>query len=85
MATADGVVVCSGRETGYGNIIRIDHGNGTQTCYAHLNKRKVRPGQKVRRGQVIGLVGQTGNATGPHVHYEVRIRGKPVNPRPYLP
>lgn len=85
VATANGSVAFSGWEGRYGKIVKIDHGNGIQTCYAHLHRRKVRRGKRVKRGKVVGKVGQTGNATGPHVHYEVRVNGRPTNPRPYLP
>ena len=70
-ATGDGKVIKAGWETGYGNLIQVDHGFGYVTWYAHLSKYKVRPGQKVVRGEVIGEVGNTGKSTGPHLHYEV--------------
>ena len=79
-ASGDGVVVRAGRAGGYGNHIRINHGYGYLTLYGHLNKILVRPGQKVKRGDIIGLVGSTGKSTAPHLHYEVRINGKWVNP-----
>lgn len=85
VATAEGVVSLSGEQRGYGNIVVVDHARGIQTAYAHLNKRTVKTGQRVKRGQVVGLVGQTGNATRPHLHYEVRVDGRAVDPRPYLP
>lgn len=85
MATAGGVGAFNGRERGYGKIVKIAHPNGIQTWYAHLSASKLKRGKKVRRGQVIGKVGMTGNATGPHLHYEVRVNGVPRNPRPYLP
>ena len=62
----------------------IDHGNGLTTRYAHLSEIKVKQGQKINRWEIIGLVGQTGRATGPHLHYEVMIDGRPVNPDKYL-
>ena len=74
-ATGDGTVVKMGWETGYGNLIQVDHGFGYVTWYAHLSKYKVRPGQKVVRGEVIGEVGNTGKSTGPHLHYEVHVKG----------
>jgi murein DD-endopeptidase MepM/ murein hydrolase activator NlpD len=83
-ATADGVV---SRETpggGYGNVIVINHGYSYKTLYAHLSKKAVKPGQKVTRGQVIGYVGNTGLATGPHLHYEVFKDGVRVNPVHYF-
>ena len=79
-APGDGVVFRAGRAGGYGNHIRIDHGYGYVTVYGHLSKILIRPGQKVKRGDVIGLVGNTGLSTSPHLHYEVRINGKWVNP-----
>ena len=75
-ATGDGKVIKAGWETGYGNLIQVDHGFGYVTWYAHLSKYKVRPGQKVVRGEVIGEVGNTGKSTGPHLHYEVHVKGK---------
>lgn len=82
-ATANGTVVFAGYKGAYGRAIMIDHGNGMQTLYAHLSSISVTAGEKVCRGQGIGLVGMTGKTTGPHVHYEVRIKGEPVDPMPY--
>lgn len=82
--TADGVVVSAGWSTGYGKLVIVDHGNGLETYYAHLSQFLVVPGQAVRRSEVIALSGETGRATGPHVHYEVRLHGTPVNPYKYL-
>ena len=82
-ATGDGKVIKAGWETGYGNLIQVDHGFGYVTWYAHLSKYKVRPGQKVVRGEVIGEVGNTGKSTGPHLHYEVHVKGKVQNPVNY--
>ena len=79
-ATGDGEIISSGWETGYGLTIEINHGFGYRTRYAHLSSSKVRKGQKVARGEVIGGVGSTGKSTGPHLHYEVVSRGKKVNP-----
>ena len=80
-ATGDGVVKRADRNSqGYGNHVRIDHGYGYETLYAHMYKIKVRPGQKVKRGDIIGLVGNTGKSVGPHCHYEVRKNEKPLNP-----
>lgn len=82
-ATGNGVVSFSGWRQGYGMCVTVDHGFGYTTLYAHLYKSMVRPGQKVHRGDVIALVGNTGKSTGPHLHYEVRINDKPVDPRNY--
>lgn len=82
-ATGDGVVTKAGWQSGYGKIIKIDHGYGYETWYAHLNDMDVRVGQKVVRGQVIGEVGNTGKSTGPHLHYEVHLKGRVVNPVNY--
>ncbi len=80
-ATGDGIVIqASGSSGGYGKIVKIDHGFGYITYYAHQSKILVKKGQKVKRGDVIGLVGSTGRSVSPHLHYEVRINGKPVNP-----
>jgi murein DD-endopeptidase MepM/ murein hydrolase activator NlpD len=83
-ATADGVVEKAGWSNSYGKLVVVNHGNGLETYYAHLSQFDVVPGQEVRRGEVIALSGCTGRATGPHVHYEVRLRGTPVNPYRYL-
>ena len=80
MATADGFVSHVKREKIGGNVVIISHGGGYTTVYCHLSKFKVKPGQKVKRGDVIGLIGQTGKSLGPHLHYEVRVNGTPVNP-----
>ncbi len=85
MATASGHTIFSGWQGAYGNIVIINHGNGYETAYAHLYRRFVEVGDRVRRGQTIGLVGATGNATGPHLHYEVRRQGVAVNPEYWLP
>jgi len=82
--SADGVVVSAGWSGAYGKLVVVDHGNGLQTYYAHLSSFLVIPGEEVRRGQVIALSGATGRATGPHMHYEVRVAGTPVNPYKYL-
>ncbi|HIJ73574.1 MAG TPA: M23 family metallopeptidase [Candidatus Hydrogenedentes bacterium] len=79
MATAKGEVVSSRWESYYGNIVKIDHGNGIETWYAHLSKRLVREGERVERGHVVGKLGGSGRVTGPHLHYEVRVNGKPVD------
>lgn len=84
VAPADGIVVFTGRDGGYGNLIVISHGYGISTRFGHLKKIFVKPGQKVQRGDIIGEIGNTGRSTGPHLHYEVRIYGKPVNPINYI-
>jgi murein DD-endopeptidase MepM/ murein hydrolase activator NlpD len=83
-APAAGVVRDAGWEAGYGNTIVIDHGFGTVTKFAHASKILVREGQRVSRGQRIALVGNTGLATGPHLHYEVHVSGRPVDPLRYV-
>jgi len=83
-ATADGTVEMADRASGYGREIVIDHGYGVKTVYGHLSGFAVTEGQEVTRGQVIGYVGTSGRSTGPHLHYEVRIRNTPVNPHKYL-
>ena len=80
-ATGNGRVVSAGWEQGYGNSIKIDHGFGYETFYAHLSAMNVKVGATVTRGEVIGLVGNTGKSTGPHLHYEVHQKGQPVNPQ----
>lgn len=82
-ATGNAKVSFVGWKQGYGNTVILDHGFGYQTLYAHLFKPLVRKGQKVRRSDIIALVGNTGKSTGPHLHYEVRLNGKPVDPRNY--
>ena len=82
-ATGDGKVISSGWNSGYGNLIEIDHGYHYVTRYAHLSEMLVRPGQTVHRGDLIGRVGNTGKSTGPHLHYEVRLNGAPQNPVHY--
>ena len=83
-ATADGIVSRSQRAGAYGLLIEVNHGKGIQTRYAHLSKMLVDANTRVRRGQLIGLMGSTGRSTGPHLHYEVRIDGRAVNPTPYI-
>ena len=84
-ATADGVVkVSSYAKNGFGNYVILRHGNGYETVFAHMSKRLVKQGEKIQRGQVVGLMGNTGRSTGPHLHYEVRYKGKPINPQKYL-
>ena len=83
-APAAGVVTYAGWETGYGNKITINHGFGIVTKFAHASKLLVKTGQRVSRGQRIALVGNSGLATGPHLHYEVHVNGRPVNPLKYV-
>jgi murein DD-endopeptidase MepM/ murein hydrolase activator NlpD len=84
-ATADGVVGRSEWNSGgYGNLVEINHGQGIQTRYGHMSQLIARPGQRVRRGELIGLMGSTGRSTGSHLHYEVRIDGRAVNPIPFM-
>ena len=70
---------------GYGSVVIVDHGNGLETRYAHNRRNRVRRGQRVERGQVIGEVGSSGNASAPHVHFEVRKRGRALDPMAFLP
>lgn len=83
-STADGVVVSAGWSSGYGRLVKIQHEFGIETRYAHLSKIRVKKGQRVSRGQQIGDMGNTGRSTGTHLHYEVRVGGKPVNPMTYI-
>jgi len=84
-ATADGIVIQAEMVSGgYGRLIRIDHGGGVQTYYAHLSRINVHVGQDVRLGDVVGFVGSSGRVTAPHLHYEVRLGGAPVNPYRYM-
>ena len=84
-AVADGTVSLSGSSGAYGNVVLLDHAGGLQTLYAHHERNLVRVGDTVRRGQPIALVGHTGNATGDHLHFEVRWNGGTVDPRTVLP
>jgi murein DD-endopeptidase MepM/ murein hydrolase activator NlpD len=83
-ATADAVVGRTGWIGGYGNLIELEHGKGIQTRYGHLSSILVGPGKRIKRGDLIGLMGSTGRSTGNHLHYEVRIDGRAVNPTPFL-
>jgi murein DD-endopeptidase MepM/ murein hydrolase activator NlpD len=84
IATADGKISYAARKALLGNLINIDHGYGRVTRYGHLEKILVKPGQRVKRGDIIGLMGNTGQSTGPHLHYEVRINGAPIDPLKYI-
>ena len=84
-ATADGIVSeAAWNSGGYGNLVKVDHGRGIETRYGHLSKMTVRAGERVTRGQLIGRMGSTGRSTGSHLHYEVRIDGRAVNPIPFM-
>lgn len=85
LAADSGVVKVATYHSSYGNYVEIDHGNGTRTLYAHANRLAVSPGQSVQRGQVIAYVGSTGNSTGPHCHFEIKVGGVRVNPRNVFP
>jgi murein DD-endopeptidase MepM/ murein hydrolase activator NlpD len=77
---ADGIVVFSGWQNGYGKVIEVDHGNGKTTLYAHLSRHDVKKGQRVQQGQRVGAVGMTGMTTGPHLHFEFRVNGTHQDP-----
>lgn len=83
-STAHGIVTFAGQKPGYGRIVIIDHGFGLETWYGHTNKVLVKSGERVRRGQLVAYMGSTGRSTGPHVHYEVRVNGIPVDPLTYI-
>ena len=84
VAPADGVVIKAGFESGYGNMVELSHGYGLKTVFGHNSRLNVKPGQHVKRGDIISYSGDTGSSTGPHVHYEVRVNDLPVNPVRYL-
>lgn len=84
IAPADGTVIFADTKSGYGQTVILDHGYGLETWFAHNSKLAVQKGQRVRRGEVISKIGNTGRSTGPHLHYEVRFRGLPVNPDTYI-
>jgi len=83
-ATASGKVVVAERLRAYGRTVVIDHGNGYRTRYAHLYRIAVEKGERVKRGEVLGKVGKSGNASGFHLHYEITIAGTPVDPLPFM-
>ena len=85
LAPANGIVIKAAWTGGYGNMVEIDHGNGLTTRYGHMSKIEVEVGDTITRGQLLGLIGSTGRSTGPHLHYELRLDDRPVNPRHYLP
>src|SRR5690606_23524063 len=84
LAVADGVVSFVGKRSGYGNVVEVDHGGGYMTRYAHNQENTVKPGQRVHAGAQIAKLGSTGRSTGPHVHFEVWVNGRVVNPYQYL-
>ncbi len=84
ISPSDGTVVFAGLEGGYGNVLVIDHGYGIKTRYGHLAELRVKAGEKVKRGEVIAALGNTGRSTGPHLHYEVRVNGIAQNPRKFI-
>jgi murein DD-endopeptidase MepM/ murein hydrolase activator NlpD len=84
VSPADGMVVFAGLEGGYGNVLVIDHGYGVKTRYGHLSSISVKPGDKVKRGDTVAALGNTGRSTGPHLHYEVRVNGIAQNPRKFI-
>ncbi len=83
-AIANGKVEFAGQRGGYGNAVIVNHGGGKSTLYGHASKIYVREGQQVTRGQMVAAVGSTGMSTAPHLHFEIRVNDKPINPRPYL-
>lgn len=83
-ATSPGVVLTAGSCGGYGLCVAIDHGGGVVSIYGHLSRVDVQSGAAIARGAELGLVGSTGVSTGPHLHYEIRQNGRPLNPAPYL-
>jgi murein DD-endopeptidase MepM/ murein hydrolase activator NlpD len=83
-AAASGIVVSAERQPDYGNIVKIDHGDGVETRYAHASRILVKPGQRVEKGQIIAEIGSTGRSTGAHLHFEVRLNGVALDPRRFL-
>ncbi|HQN64060.1 MAG TPA: M23 family metallopeptidase [Methylophilus sp.] len=83
-AAADGIVAAAERTPDYGNLVKVDHGSGLETRYAHASRLLVKVGERVVKGQKIAEVGSTGRSTGPHLHYEIRLNGNPLDPRKYL-
>jgi murein DD-endopeptidase MepM/ murein hydrolase activator NlpD len=84
VAPADGVVIKAGFEAGYGNVVELSHGYGLKTVFGHNSRLNVKAGQHVKRGDVLSYSGNSGSSTGPHLHYEVRVNGLPINPMRYL-
>jgi murein DD-endopeptidase MepM/ murein hydrolase activator NlpD len=85
IAPAGGMVIKAGWTGGYGNMVEIDHGNGLTTRYGHMSRLEAQVGQTIKRGELVGQIGSTGRSTGPHLHFEVRLNDKPINPRHFLP
>jgi murein DD-endopeptidase MepM/ murein hydrolase activator NlpD len=83
-AAAGGIVTSAEHSPDYGNIVKVDHGSGLETRYAHASKLMVKLGDRVEKGQVVALVGSTGRSTGAHLHYEIRLNGNALDPRKYL-
>jgi murein DD-endopeptidase MepM/ murein hydrolase activator NlpD len=83
-AAAGGTVISAGWSGGYGNLVVVDHGNGLSTAYGHMSSIAVSSGQSVAQGTVLGGMGTTGNSTGVHLHFEVRVNGSPTDPLGYL-
>jgi len=83
-AAAKGVISFAGQKSGYGNCIEVTHADGIITRYAHMSAFRAHLGQQVSPGQTIGAIGSTGRSTGPHLHFEVRVNDRPINPRPFL-
>jgi murein DD-endopeptidase MepM/ murein hydrolase activator NlpD len=83
-ATAGGTVISAGYNRGYGNMVEIDHGNGLTTRFAHLSKVLVKKGQTIAKGDTVGQTGSTGRSTGPHLHYEVRVNGRAIDPMTFI-
>ena len=83
-AAADGIVTTAEHSPAYGKIVKIEHGSGLETRYAHASKLLVKPGERVVKGQIVAEVGSTGRSTGPHLHYEIRLNGNSLDPRKYL-
>ena len=82
--TGDGIVIAVQQQRGFGRVIKVDHGNGVITVYAHLSEQLVESGEGVKRGQVIAKSGNTGRSSAPHLHYEIRLWDRPVNPLTYI-
>lgn len=84
-APGNGTVIKAGFTGGYGNMVEIDHGNGLTSRYGHMSKIETEVGTQIKRGELVGLIGSTGRSTGPHLHYELRLNDKSINPRHFLP